>query len=81
MKRRKLIQYGALSSTSFFLNTGFLNHPQKDALSFASISTKCLYDWIILYWMPDDNNLSRFGIPILQMLSRGVQSENILVVV
>lgn len=40
-----------------------------------------MYDWIFLYWMPYDNNLSRFGNPILQMLTKGVQNENILVVV
>ncbi len=31
--------------------------------------------------MPYDNNLSRFGIPILEMLTKGVQTENIIVVV
>jgi hypothetical protein len=38
------------------------------------------YEWSVLYWMPYDNNLSRFGVPILEMLTRGVQSDNILVV-
>ncbi len=31
--------------------------------------------------MPYDNNLSRFGTPILQMIKRGVQSENILALI
>jgi hypothetical protein len=31
--------------------------------------------------MPYDNNLSRFGQPIIQMLSRGVQNGNLLVIV
>ncbi|WP_332982757.1 clostripain-related cysteine peptidase [Microcoleus sp. A003_D6] len=39
------------------------------------------YDWVLLYWMPYDNNLSRFGQPILQMLSKGVKSDKVLVVV
>ncbi|MEB3179624.1 MAG: clostripain-related cysteine peptidase, partial [Nostocaceae cyanobacterium] len=39
------------------------------------------YDWIFLYWMPYDNNLSIFGNTILRMLARGIQSNNILVVV
>lgn len=39
------------------------------------------YDWILLYWMPYDNNLSKFGQPIIKMLSKGVKSDNILVVV
>lgn len=39
------------------------------------------FDWILLYWMPYDNNLWRFGEPILEMLAKGVRSENILVAV
>ena len=39
------------------------------------------YDWILLYWMPYDNNLSRFGQPIIQMLSKGVKNDKVLVVV
>ncbi|NVM53856.1 MAG: hypothetical protein HWN66_09155 [Candidatus Helarchaeota archaeon] len=40
-----------------------------------------IYDWILLYWMPYDNNLSPFRSTILKMLAKGVQSENILVLV
>ena len=81
MKRRKLIQYGALSSASFLVNMALLNQKQTVALSFESMSNKQMYDWIFLYWMPYDNNLSGYRTPILQMLTRGVQSENILAVV
>ena len=39
-----------------------------------------MYDWIFLYWMPYDNSLSKFGTPILEMLTKGVESDKILVV-
>ena len=45
------------------------------------MNNKQHYDWIFLYWMPYDNNLSGFGIPIINMMANGVQSPNILVVV
>jgi len=39
------------------------------------------YKWVLLYWMPYDNNLWPFGSFIIQMLTSGAQSEKILVVV
>ena len=80
MKRRETIQYLALSSASFFtsidvdkklVNGNWLagNKPIKN------------YDYILLYWMPYDNNLSRFAQPIIEMLSKGVQSDKVLVLV
>jgi hypothetical protein len=80
VKRRETIQYLALSSASFFtaidvdrklVNGNWLagNKPRKN------------YDYILLYWMPYDNNLSRFGQPIIEMLSKGVQSDKVLVIV
>ena len=39
------------------------------------------FRWIILYWMPYDNNLARFEQPIIEMLHRGVQSDDLLVAV
>jgi hypothetical protein len=80
VKRRETIQYLALSSASFFtsidvdknfVNGNWLagNKPRKN------------YDYILLYWMPYDNNLSRFGQPIIEMLSKGVQSDKVLVLV
>jgi hypothetical protein len=73
MKRRKLLLYGALGSASFLIN----NH----SLLSANMTSKKNYEWIILYWMPYDNDLSRFGKPIMEMLAKGVQTDNILVVV
>ena len=81
MQRRKFFQYSALGSTSFLFNIDLLNHKPTEAFSSISISKKQVYDWILLYWMPYDNNLSRFGTPILEMLTKGVQTENIIVVV
>jgi len=81
MKRRKFLEYGALGSTSFLLNLELFKKKPADAFISADIKDKQLYDWIVLYWMPYDNNLSRFGTPILQMLTKGVQSDNILAVV
>jgi hypothetical protein len=80
MKRRKLLQYGAIGSTSFLLNTELINSNKNTSLSI-NMKNQTLYDWIILYWMPYDNDLSELGIPIIQMLARGVESSNILVVV
>lgn len=81
MNRRKLIQYGALSSASLLANMALLTQKPMVAFSSKNMSNKRIYDWIFLYWMPYDNNLSRFGIPILQMIKRGVKSENILALV
>jgi hypothetical protein len=81
MKRRKFLEYGAIGSTSFLVNLGLFKNKQTYASLSTTMSNKRLYDWIFLYWMPYDNNLSRFGNPILQMLTKGVQSDNILVVV
>ncbi|MFB2981145.1 clostripain-related cysteine peptidase [Microseira sp. BLCC-F43] len=81
MKRRKLLEYGALSSASFLVNQKWLNSTHDKANLPKSMKEKHSYEWSVLYWMPYDNNLSRFGTPILEMLTRGVQSDNILVVV
>ena len=79
MQRRKFCQYSALASASFLVNFGLLNHKRTEALLSKSMNKKPIYDWIILYWMPYDNNLSRFGSPILEMLTKGVNSDNIIV--
>ena len=81
MKRRKFLRYGAIATSSFLLNIDVVNYNSSNSLLSASMSHKKLYDWVILYWMPYDNNLSSFVTPILQMLKKGVNSENILVVV
>lgn len=80
MLGRKFFQYSALSSASFLVHLGLFNHRSIDA-SLAVSMKKKVYDWIFLYWMPYDNNLSTFGTPILDMLAKGVQSDNILVII
>ncbi len=75
MKRRDLIRYSLLGAGSLAVST---NGRQMRAI--ASVDPP-IYDWILLYWMPYDNDLSRFGRDILQMLENSVQSDNILVVV
>ncbi len=39
------------------------------------------YDWIFLYWMPYDNDMSRFATLITNMLKQGVRTTGILVAV
>jgi len=80
MKRRKLLEYGALGSAALLTNVGLLGH-KSSSIAAPGHNNKRHYDWILLYWMPYDNDLSRFGQPILQMLIKGVQSDNVLVVV
>lgn len=75
-----MIQSAAFGSASFAVNLSLLN-PKPSESYFADMNEKQRYDWIILYWMPYDNDLWRFGKPILDMLAKGVRSENILVTV
>lgn len=81
MERRKFLQYAALSGASFLVDINFINPEPSQASRSKIMRQPREYDWIFLYWMPYDNNLSRFGLPILEMLKKGVQSDNILVVV
>ena len=81
MNRRKFIHYGGLGSASFLVNLAIPNQKPSNAFLSKSINRTQVYDWIFLYWMPYDNNLSDFGKPILQMLTKGVKTANILVVV
>ncbi|GET38516.1 clostripain-related cysteine peptidase [Microseira wollei] len=80
MKRRNLLEYGALSSASFLVNQNWLSSTEAKPNLPKNMKEKHSYEWLVLYWMPYDNNLSGFASPILEMLTRGVQSDNILVV-
>ncbi|MBE9116457.1 hypothetical protein IQ249_11155 [Lusitaniella coriacea LEGE 07157] len=77
MKRRKVIEYGLLGSTTIFLNYLF----PANQNSIAQMNKKPSYDWIFLYWIPYDNNLSHFGKPILKIIDKGVRNNNLLVAV
>lgn len=61
-------------------------------LSFLGLSGACLfqrpihsepkkrhYPWIVIYWMPYDNDLSKHGQPILGMLAEGTKNSDALV--
>ena len=76
MKSREAIEFLTVGITSL-IETIYSSREQHMLGSTA----KNNYDWILLYWMPYDNNLSRFGQPIIQMLSKGVKTDNLLVVV
>ncbi len=76
MKRREAIEFLTVGITSLIETI----YSSKEQYMLGS-TAKNNYDWILLYWMPYDNNLSRFGQPIIQMLSKGVKSDNLLVVV
>lgn len=80
MKRRETIQYLAISNAAF-LSTLYLGQQLDNSNLNAANQTLPNYDYILLYWMPYDNNLSTFGQPIVEMLSKGVQTEKVLVLV
>lgn len=78
MKRRKFLQYTALGSIGCGVSL------QRDSLANSepySVSKKSHHNWVVLYWMPYDNDLSRFGEPILEMLTKATQSKDTAVVV
>lgn len=76
MKRRKFIEYGTIGSVSSLVN--LMHRPDQSNLL---NRTPKLYEWVFLYWMPYDNNLSSFGNSIITMLKSGVVSNNIAVAV
>ncbi|WP_333412759.1 clostripain-related cysteine peptidase [Microcoleus sp. MOSTC5] len=76
MKRRTAIKLITVSISSLIETIYY----SEDRYMLGS-TVKNHYDWILLYWMPYDNNLSRFGQPIIQMLSKGVKNDKVLVVV
>jgi Clostripain family len=80
VKRRETIQYLALSSASFFTSID-VDKKIVNGNWLAGNKPRNNYDYILLYWMPYDNNLSSFGQPIIEMLSKGVQSDKVLVIV
>jgi hypothetical protein len=75
------MQYAVLGSTSSLTNLHSLTYRQTNVAFSQAIGIQQTYDWIFLYWMPYDNDLSRFGQSIIQMISRGIKTNNILVLV
>ena len=84
MKRRQILQSIALGSTAFsvsFLNSRSHSMTQSNPNSSQRKRPRKIYDWIFLYWMPYDNDLSRFGSEIIEAIASGIRSKNILVAV
>jgi len=78
MKRRYFCQYVAMGSACF---AGIAGRDLTFARRPASSKVKSRYKWVVLYWMPYDNDLARFGEPIIEMLSSGTRNPEIAVVV
>lgn len=51
------------------------------AMSSAPTQTKSHHKWVVLYWMPYDNDLAPFGEPIVEMLIHGAQNSETVVAV
>ncbi len=45
------------------------------------MNQKPFYNWVFLYWMPYDNNLSFLKEPIIKMIQSGIQGKNVMAVV
>ena len=78
MKRRSFCHYVAMGSAYF---AGVIGKDLTFAMSSTSFQAKSHHKWVVLYWMPYDNNLSRFGEPIVEMLTSGTQNSKIAVVI
>ncbi|MFB8792158.1 MAG: clostripain-related cysteine peptidase [Potamolinea sp.] len=77
MKRRRFCRYLTLGSA------GFAGVIARDSFAMISESSqpKSHHRWVVLYWMPYDNNLVRFGEPIIAMLAKGARNSEAVVVV
>jgi hypothetical protein len=78
MKRRSFCQYVALSSVCF---AGVCAEDWAFAENSNSSYTKPHRTWVVLYWMPYDNDLVRFGEPIIEMLANSTRDSEVAVVV
>jgi len=76
INRRKFCRDLALTSA---ILPNILN--QSFDIMLTKNSQKSRYRWVILYWMPYDNDLVRFGEEIIEMITRGNRSSEIAVVV
>ncbi len=78
MKRRRFYQYAVLGSAYV---AGALGRNSTTAMSSQSSQVKSGYKWVVLYWMPYDNDLVRFGEPIVEMLVRGTRNSETAVAI
>ncbi|BAY25641.1 hypothetical protein NIES2100_54470 [Calothrix sp. NIES-2100] len=77
MKRRYFCRYLTLGSASF---AGIISSKSSAMIPKLSQS-KLRHNWVILYWMPYDNDLVDFGEPIIEMLKTGTKNSAAVVVV
>ncbi|MDF5733517.1 MAG: clostripain-related cysteine peptidase [Rhizonema sp. PD38] len=67
-----------MSSASF---AGVVGRNSINAMASKSYQYKSRHRWVVLYWMPYNNNLSSFGEPIIKMLALGTKDSEAVVVV
>jgi hypothetical protein len=78
MRRRQFCRHLAIGSACYF---GIETLQAISAEPTQFLRPKTNHKWVVLYWMPYDNDLSRFGEPIIQMLKQAMHSPDIAVVV
>ena len=76
MKRRHFCGYLMLGNLLGGIFSEQFRFPTLKPL-LAQTPSQFHHRWVILYWMPYDNDLSRFGEPIVEMLTRGINNVNI----
>jgi Clostripain family len=78
MKRRQFCHHGVLGTICL---TGIVENSNAAVFISRYSQSKSYHRWVILYWMPYDNNLSRFGEPIIEMLVNGTKKSEAVVIV
>ncbi|NJK27848.1 MAG: clostripain family protease [Coleofasciculaceae cyanobacterium SM2_3_26] len=74
MKRRRFVRDLALGAGFAAAMLG-----QKAIARTSLAQSKTRHPWVVLYWMPYDNDLSRFGEPIADMLAKGTKHSDAVV--
>jgi hypothetical protein len=74
MNRRQFCHHLAIGSACASI-------PSIDRLAFARNLAKSSHKWVVLYWMPYDNNLSHFGESIVKRLTLGSKKSKAVAVV
>ncbi len=78
MKRRQFVRYLAIGSAC---TSGIVGTHSSDTIMLKSLEPKVYSRWVVLYWMPYDNDLMRFGEPIIRMLAEGTRKSDAIVAV
>jgi Clostripain family len=74
MNRRKFCHHLAIGLT-------YASIPSIEKLAFARTPAKSSHKWVVLYWMPYDNNLSYFGESIVKRLTLGTKGSEAVAIV